>query len=84
MMCDCRTRVDGHLKDRNARLVVGFIATGSTLDLSPPLIAIEKINPRGKKPPHLVASYCPFCGEHLTKETKTSDIPVHRIGETEQ
>jgi hypothetical protein len=66
-MCECRARIDASLEAKNARLAAGFVHKGATLELSPPLIELEKINPRGKKPPILMASYCPFCGEHFEK-----------------
>lgn len=33
--------------------------------LSPPFITLEKVGDkkRVKKPPYLIAAYCPFCGE---------------------
>lgn len=61
-MCDCRTRIDADLKDRNARLAFGFTFSDGKMELAPPMIMLEKLNPRGKKPPTLLATFCPFCG----------------------
>lgn len=66
-MCDCRTKIDEKLAPRNARLAFGFTLGDGSMDLTPPLIATEKLAPRGKKPPILFASFCPFCGEDLRK-----------------
>lgn len=61
-MCDCRTRIDADLKYRNARLAFGFWFGDGKMELAPPMITLEKLNPRGKKPPMLLATFCPFCG----------------------
>lgn len=74
-MCDCRTHVDADLAGRNARLAFGFTFSSRKMDISPPLIELEKINPRGKKPPILMASYCPFCGKRFPKEKPDRDRP---------
>lgn len=66
-MCDCRTRIDEKLAPRNARLAFGFTLGNASMDVTPPLITVEKLAPRGKKPPWLFASFCPFCGEDLRK-----------------
>lgn len=65
MSCDCAEKVDRKLKPRNARLARGFFVEPGSLKLSPPMIVLEKIAPRGKKPLSLVASFCPFCGVKL-------------------
>ena len=67
-MCECRSIIDTNLKPSNARLAFGFMVS-DTMNVSPPMIALEKINPKGKKPPILVATYCPFCGDKY-KESK--------------
>ena len=68
-MCDCRTRVDENLKAHNARIAAGFtFATEgkrASMDLAPPMILLEKIDRKKRgKPPTLLATYCPFCGEN--------------------
>lgn len=61
-MCDCRARIDADLESRNARLAFGFMVDANQLSVSAPMIMTEKVKPRGKKPPIILASYCPFCG----------------------
>jgi len=68
-MCDCRTKVDADLESKNARLAFGFTFDNARMDLSPPLVWLEKINPRGKKPPILMASHCPFCGDKFPERS---------------
>lgn len=60
-MCDCITTVDKLLAERNARLEV-------TLNLSNgkayPKLGVEKLEKRNRaKPPLMIPTYCPFCGE---------------------
>lgn len=66
-MCDCREAVNQRLEFSNARIAAGFCFDAHAgIDLAPPMIALEKIdkNKRGK-PPVLLASCCPFCGERF-------------------
>lgn len=72
-MCDCRTKIDADLAKRNARLAFGFTFTSKKMEVSPPLIWLEKIEPRGKKPPILMASHCPFCGERFPDASPDRD-----------
>jgi hypothetical protein len=67
-MCDCRKRINESLAPKNARLAYGFTIGNGAMDISPPLIELEKIAPRGKKPPILMATFCPFCGEKLSSD----------------
>lgn len=62
-MCECRSYLNNLLKPKNGRLAYGFTFGGGHMDLTPPIIETEKINSRGKKPPVVVATFCPFCGE---------------------
>ncbi len=66
-MCDCITTVDKLLAQRNAKLGVTFnLLTGQTF----PKLEVEKLEPRNKqKPPLMIPSYCPFCGEPYRRET---------------
>ena len=61
-MCECRDQINGILKDKNGRLAFGFTFGNGNMALSPPLIEVEKIESRGKKPPTVLATFCPFCG----------------------
>jgi hypothetical protein len=67
-MCDCHAQMDAKLEPLNGKLAVGFQIT----DMSMPvmlLMHVEKINPRGKKPPLVLPSFCPFCGEKIKRES---------------
>lgn len=75
-MCNCADEINEDLKPRNARLAFGFSLNRGTgaLNVAPALIETEKIAPRGKKPPTVMATFCPFCGvkyEHATVPTLT-------------
>lgn len=67
-MCDCRKAVNERLSFSNARIAFGF--TFSELEgkggmkLSPPMILLERVDQSKRgKPPTLLATCCPFCGE---------------------
>lgn len=66
-MCNCHGRINAKLKEKNARLVTGFhLAADSIMKSLPPIIALEKIDTSKRgKPPILIATYCPFCGERF-------------------
>lgn len=63
MTCGCLEHIDEELKTQNGRIARGFTINRelSIMDLSPPMITVEKIG-RGKKPPIVLATFCPFCG----------------------
>lgn len=67
-MCNCDKKLDEKLAPLNGRLVRGFVMAPGKLELSPVFITVEKLIPRGKKPPRVVASYCPFCGAKFEPE----------------
>jgi hypothetical protein len=63
-MCECRSRVNSELAGHNAQLAYGFGFTKSGFGLVPPMIALEKTDPKKRgKLPTLLATHCPFCGE---------------------
>jgi hypothetical protein len=64
-MCGCRKQIDEKLAPLNGRLATGFTVQNGTMPLTL-LMQVEKINPRGKKPPHVLPTFCPFCGERIT------------------
>ncbi|PZA12440.1 hypothetical protein DNX69_10710 [Rhodopseudomonas palustris] len=65
------------MRSRNTRLSFGFSRSGNRL-ITRPIIATEKINPRGKgKPATVVPSYCPFCGAPVDPENpEVQTIPL--------
>jgi hypothetical protein len=73
-MCECRKLMNERLADKNARLAFGFTFGGGHMGLTPPIIETEKLKPRGKKPPIVLATFCPFCGvkyERAVEEIKS-------------
>ena len=63
-MCDCMTRVNGSLEDRNTRLQTSFILTRdlSGIDCTP-LLAVEKRDSAKRgRPISVIPTFCPFCG----------------------
>lgn len=73
-MCDCRETFNGALAPYNAQLATAFrCPPGGAMRLEPYLIQIEKLDSgkRARKPPLVLASFCPFCGEKLNPEVET-------------
>lgn len=65
-MCKCADAVDAELAAKNGRLAFGFTVREGRMELTRPLIQLEKLDGKKRgKLPSLVASYCPFCGEKL-------------------
>jgi len=59
-MCDCATRLDGHLKEKNYMLCRNLFEGAA----APALVEIAKIDRKKRTPSmSLVATYCPFCGK---------------------
>ena len=72
-MCDCINKMDGLLAEKNIRIARGFQIIGKKLELSPPFVATEKLNPKIRKsPPTVIANYCPFCGEKFGSDAPTA------------
>jgi hypothetical protein len=77
MNCDCITRIDEQLAKQNFALDTSFLL-GKNLSLTAVTLSVgthwkdssKKI--RGKKPPTIVVSFCPFCGERATSEKQES------------
>lgn len=63
-MCDCIQQIERQMRDSNTEFVKAIRTDPDTgkwiIDIN---IEVAKINPRGKKPIHVVINYCPFCGE---------------------
>lgn len=63
---ECLEKFDQHLAGHNGRLAIGLQVT-ETLGLHARLlVATEKIDKKKRKDvPHVMASFCPFCGAKL-------------------
>lgn len=64
--CACVADMNARLKDEYNGILV------TTLFGSPPKVSIEveKRDPKiRQRPPRVIASFCPFCGESYTKAT---------------
>ncbi len=76
-MCDCHAKIDAKLAPLNGKLATAFTfkergsgkrsSAGLTL-----LMWVEKIAPRGKKPPHVMPTFCPFCGKKTGDTSETA------------
>lgn len=63
-MCDCKAAIDKRLAKSNSRIAFGFTFSGNKMGVSPPMIVLEKIDKKKRgKPPIVLATCCPFCGE---------------------
>lgn len=80
-MCDCREAVNKRLAISNARIAVGFQYRHderdiARMDLAAPMIVLEKVDGKQRgKPPTLLSTCCPFCGERYpdTDAIKTAE-----------
>ena len=57
-MCTCISKVNEKLAEYNGMLEFNFLA-------DPPraMVSVCKAKSRGKKPPLMEATFCPFCGD---------------------
>lgn len=77
-MCDCMTRVNEKLKERNTRLAVSFCLSSDLSDADAMLmIQTEKVDKgvRGKVMT-VIPTFCPFCG---TKYPRKDDPATEEI-----
>lgn len=73
MNCNCIQRIDEKLAEQNFALDVSFLL-GDNLSLTSTTLSVgthwkdasKKI--RGKKPPTIVVTFCPFCGKKATSD----------------
>jgi hypothetical protein len=78
MNCDCIQRIDEKLADQNFALDTSFLL-GKDLSLTAVTLSVgthwkdssKKV--RGKKPPTIVVTFCPFCGKKATGDKEDSD-----------
>lgn len=71
--CQCMDKADKVLAERNGRLVrtIPFMKGA----VSQPFIEIQKLDDQKReKPPRLVASHCPFCGQEYTADLSGSVV----------
>lgn len=64
----CNADIDAKLEPLNGKLARGFFVDDGKLDPTPVFIEVVKIQSRGKRPPKVMATFCPFCGRSLSKE----------------
>lgn len=67
-MCDCVQKINEKLAGSNARLAMGLgWIEGQNKMIGRLLVQTEKLdrNKRGAKVPHVIASFCPFCGSEV-------------------
>lgn len=66
-MCDCVKLMNKKLAPKNAMLGMGLGITSDNRIIGRLLVQTEKLdrNKRGSKPPAVVASFCPFCGDEV-------------------
>lgn len=79
MPCDCMDKADAVLAGYNAKLVRTFPLLGPRLEA--PTLALEKVG-KGKRPPVLKASFCPFCGVKYPTMVAAEPSAASDIGAT--
>ncbi len=75
MNCDCITRIDEQLAPQNYALDLTFVL-GEDLSLSRSSLSVsthwkdlsKKV--RGKKPPTILVTFCPFCGKKAEGDSR--------------
>jgi hypothetical protein len=61
MPCTCIAKIDEVFAPLNGRLGTRFTADATGMKQTA-ILVVERVNPRGKKPPGLLAKFCPICG----------------------
>lgn len=61
-MCKCLPMVNEKLTEYNGMLEINMLSNPSRA-----MVSVCKIISRGKKPPLMEASFCPFCGKKYPK-----------------
>lgn len=70
-MCDCIAKLDTKLKDHNGKIALAILlpAEGGNALRSRVLVQTAKLDSKKRKAvPAVMASYCPFCGEHVVDD----------------
>lgn len=70
-MCNCMTRVNDSLKDRNTKLSISFCMSPDLSEADAMLmIQTEKLDKRLRtKPMSVIPTFCPFCGVKYPRKT---------------
>jgi hypothetical protein len=83
MNCDCIRRIDDKLAEQNFELDVSFLL-GEKLSTMAVTLSIgthwkdSEKKVRGKKPPTIVVTFCPFCGVRANSDP---DSQSNQLGE---
>ena len=73
-MCDCITDVNRLLAEHNGRLVCTYNLTSGR---DYPKLEVEKADRKNrKKPPLMIPTFCPFCGERYKADQGVEEIPL--------
>lgn len=77
-MCDCMTRVNEKLKERNTKISVSFCLTADLSEVDAmPMLQTEKLDKRSRvKPTNVIPTFCPFCGIKYPRkdDAETEDV----------
>jgi hypothetical protein len=77
MNCDCIAKIDEKLAEQNIALDTSFLL-GKNLNLSDVTLSVGTLwkdpskKVRGKKPPTIVVTFCPFCGKKAQDDKENS------------
>jgi hypothetical protein len=72
MPCECIAKVNEAMAPMNGEIGTRF-AYGPEGFTETVLLTVSKVAPRGKKPPGLLAKFCPICG---TAYTPPETVPL--------
>jgi hypothetical protein len=62
-MCDCMTKVNEHLAERNTQLTPTLAIRDGQFKMLGATLATQKIDKSKRgQPSNVIAAYCPFCG----------------------
>lgn len=69
-MCDCISKIDGHLKEKapNTMLVLNMLGPQRAV-----ISTCKRDDKKREKPAYMMATYCPFCGDKY-EDAKSSSL----------
>jgi hypothetical protein len=75
-MCDCIDKVNVLLAERNGLLETNWLSNPARA-----MVSVCRKESRGKKPPLMEATHCPFCGDKYPerKRDMARDLAVPRL-----